>query len=76
MARRIIVYRDYRPGKKGKFVSEETYNRSQAQGVTCHIHREYISKTSIDSVDDLFDIEDEPDLVDHEYHGTGEYGEE
>ena len=76
MARRTIVYRDYRPGRKGKFVSEETYNRSQAQGVTCHIHREYITKTKIDSVDDLFDIQDDDDLIDYEYHGTGEYGEE
>lgn len=80
MARRIIVYRDYRPGRKGKFVSRETYNRSQAQGSTRHIHREYITSQKItnriDSLDDLFDIQDDEDLFEHEYHGTGEYGED
>jgi 2-phospho-L-lactate guanylyltransferase (CobY/MobA/RfbA family) len=76
MARRIIVYRDYRPGKKGKFVSEQTYNRSKAQGKTRHIHKEIISRVDINSVDDLFDVQDDDDLIDYEYHGTGEYGEE
>ena len=75
MARRIVVYRDYRPGRKGKFASEQAYNRSQAQGVTCHIHKEYTG-TKITSVDDLFDIQDDDDLIEYEYHGTGEYGEE
>lgn len=81
MARRRI-FRDYRPGKnKGKFASEETYNRSQAQGVDCHIHGEYIEtpdEDTITNVDQLFDLwdkyGDEPDLEEYEFHGTGDTG--
>lgn len=74
MAHRRIVYRDYRKGREGKFASKAAFNRSQAQGTTCHIHREYIKEESIDSVEDLYAIEDEPDLEEYEYHGTGDTG--
>lgn len=72
MAHRRIVYRDYRNG--GRFTTEETYNRSQAQGKECNIHREYIEVKDINDIDDLFDIEDEPDLEEFEFHATGDTG--
>lgn len=71
---RHFVYRDYRPGKTGQFASEASYNRSRAQGVKCHVHKEYLPKT-IDSVDDLFAIEDDDNLEPEEFHGTGDTGE-
>lgn len=76
MAKRKI-YRDYREGREGKFASEETFNRSQAQGVTCHIHEEKVDKPKLaDDVAILFEYEDYEDyeLVEQEYHGTGDTG--
>ena len=74
MARRII-YRDYRAGRKGQFASKETFNRSRGQGVTCHVHREFVKKPNIiEDIDDLYDIEDESDLEPQEFHGTGDTG--
>lgn len=74
-----IVYRDYRPGKRGQFTTEETFNRSQGQGVECHVHKEKVKTESDDEVtiDDLFDYEDVPeeDLIVEEYHGSGGYEE-
>lgn len=75
MASRRIIYRDYRSGSAGRFVSKETFNRSQGQGVKCQIHREYITVNVIRSVDDLYDIQDEPDLDWEEFHATGDTGE-
>ena len=75
---RRIVYRDYREGKHGQFVSESTYNRSRGQGATCHIHREYVNTDVVSDISDLYgfdDYEDE-DLVDYEFHGTGDTGGE
>jgi hypothetical protein len=62
MARRLI-FRDYRPGKAGQFASQETFNRASAQNVHCHIHREYVGVPDdvIDSADELYEYEDEPD---------------
>ena len=72
MARKT-VYRDYRPGKRGQFSSKAAFNRSQSQGVKCHIHREYVYD-SISSIDELFDIQDDDDLDYEEFHGTGNTG--
>lgn len=71
MARRVI-YRDYRKGRAGQLSNRETYNRSRAQGKTCHIHREYVHTNDIDSIDDLEEFEDDDNLVDYEFHGTGD----
>jgi hypothetical protein len=69
------VYRDYRPGQRGKFTSEETYNRSQAQGVECHIHREQVSEASISSLDDLAEYDDyDGDWEFYDVQGTGDTG--
>lgn len=73
---RRIVYRDYRKGHHGEFTSEATYNRSRAQGATCHIHREYVNTDVISSIDDLYDVQDDDDLVDYEFHGAGRYSRE
>lgn len=71
------IYRDYRPGHKGQFASKAAYNRSQGQGVECHIHREKIeTPDTIESIDDLEEYEDYPDdeLFEYEFAGTGDYG--
>ena len=75
MARKII-YRDYRKGKSGQFSTEAAYNRSRAQGVRCHIHREYVNTDVIASLDDLEQYEDYPDdeLDEYEFHATGDTG--
>ena len=75
---RRLVYRDYRPGRAGQFASRETFQRSQAQGATCHVHREYVGvpANDIDSVDELYDYEDygEDEVDEQEYHATGDTG--
>jgi gamma-glutamylcyclotransferase (GGCT)/AIG2-like uncharacterized protein YtfP len=77
MARRFI-FRDYRPGKRGQFTSEETFNRAQGQGAECHVHREAIEvpETNIDNLDELEQYEDysDEDLIEYEFHGTGDTG--
>lgn len=73
MARRII-YRDYRVGHAGRFASKSSFNRSQARGG--EIHREYVTVNVVRSVDDLYDIAGEEDLVDYEFHATGDTGSE
>jgi len=76
--KRRVIYRDYRPGRQGKFASRESFNRSQAQGTTSHIHREYIDVdlVHIDSLDDLWGYEDyeDYDYDEFEFHGTGDTG--
>lgn len=73
---RHYVYRDYRPGRRGQFASESTFNRSQAQGVECHVHKELIESGKSATLDDLFNYEDLPDeeLFEYEFHGTGDTG--
>lgn len=75
MAKRT-VYRDYRIGHRGEFASESTFNRSKAQGVDCHIHREQVKSGEFVSIDDLFDFDDLPDeeLYEYEFHGTADTG--
>lgn len=73
-----LVYRDYRPGGGGRFVSEATYNRSVGQGGEL-IHREYVGAAEspyIDSVDELYDYEDIEDFDTQEYFVTGDTGRE
>jgi hypothetical protein len=81
MARKRI-FRDYRPGHKGEFTDESTYNRSQGQGKECNVHGEYIDapdETTITNVDDLFNMWenedfDQDEFVEYEFHGTGDTG--
>lgn len=71
------IYRDYRPGHKGQFASKEAFNRSQGQGVECHIHRERVkTQDVIDSIEEIEEFEDFPDdeLFDYEFAGTGDTG--
>lgn len=72
------IFRDYRPGSKGQFASEETFNRSTGQGVDCHIHREFVETGQGEevTVEDLFDYEDYDveDLDVYEFHGSGDTG--
>lgn len=76
MAKQRYVYRDYRKGKRGEFTDEATFNRSQGQGVVCHVHREKVNVGTGATIDDLFDYEDYPDdeLEIQEIHGTGDTG--
>lgn len=75
MSRRY-VYRDYRPGHHGEFTSEETFNRSQGQGVTCHVHRERVETGTPATLEDIWEFDDYPDeeLYEYEFHGTGDTG--
>jgi len=74
MARKII-YRDYRPGKAGQFTSKQTFERSGSRSL---VKREYVgvSDNTIDSIEELYDYDDydDDDLVEHEYHATGDTG--
>lgn len=76
MAKTRYIYRDYRNGKNGEFTDEATFNRSQGQGVTCHVHRERVKVSAKTTIEDLFDYEDYPDdeLEVQEIHGTGDTG--
>ena len=74
-----LIYRDYRPGHRGEFTTEETYNRSRAQGIPCHVHGEYIDigvQPSISALDELAEFENYDDLEEYEFHGTGDTGGE
>jgi hypothetical protein len=73
------VYRDYRKGNEGKFASEETYNRSQGQGVDCHIHKEFVEvsdESTITNIDELFEYDDYDydDFDEYEFHATADTG--
>jgi hypothetical protein len=69
-----VIYRDYRKGHAGQFASRESYNRARAQGVKCHIHREYVNIV-VSSLAELGELEDRDDLEFEEFHATGDTGE-
>jgi hypothetical protein len=74
MASRRIIYRDYRVGSTGRFVSKEAYNRSKAHGGTS-IKREYVTVKAIRTISDLYDLEDyDGDFEPQEYDATGDTG--
>jgi len=69
MARRKIIYRDYRKGRAGEFTSEAVYRRAQASG-SKKVRREYTRIYDIASLEDLSEYEDmEPT---EEFHATGD----
>lgn len=91
MAKRVI-FRDYRPGKGGRFASRATFERSKAHGgskikqqeIEVTVERDeggrFItpvdSDLEIDSVEDFEEYEDYEDLVDYDFHGTGDTGKQ
>jgi hypothetical protein len=71
------VYRDYRKGHEGEFITRETYNRMRGQGIDVRTERvEIPDAETVTSVDDLFEYEDYPDdeLFEYEFHATGDTG--
>lgn len=71
MAKRRIVYRDYRPGKAGQFTSLRAYNASKKSG-GYRIKREYVKVYDISTLDQLAEYEDDDNLELEEFHGTAD----
>ena len=68
------VFRDYRPGHEGEFLSEEDFYRLGG------VQGEYIEipdEETITNIEQLFEIsedEDYEDYPEYEFHGTGDTG--
>ena len=68
------IYRDYRPGHEGEFLSEEDFKRFGG------VSGEYIDapdENTITNIEQLFEMsedEDYEDFDEYEFHGTGDTG--